>query len=108
MRKLDFARIGAKIKEQRISLGYKQEYVANILDVNPSHISNIERGRVNPSLTILVEMANIMHCSVDVFLNGEYTFEPEKGSDIEKHLAALIRYKTPEIQEKALKIIEIL
>lgn len=69
MTDLDFKAIGLRIKERRQQLGITQEYIANTLDVNPSHISNIECGRANPSLTALVKIANILQCSVDVFIS---------------------------------------
>ena len=60
MTDLDFKAIGLKIRERRQSQGITQEMVANYLDVNPSHISNIECGRANPSLTSLIKIANIL------------------------------------------------
>ena len=67
MTDLDFAEIGSKIKERRLSLKMTQDFIANKLDVNPSHISNVECGRANPSLTALVKIANTLECSVDFF-----------------------------------------
>ena len=75
MSDLDFKAIGLKIKERRQQLGITQEHIANVLDVNPSHISNIECGRANPSLTALVKIANILECSVDYFISGEVTIQ---------------------------------
>ena len=40
MKEINFTRIGTKIREIRLSKGLTQEYVANIADVNTSHISN--------------------------------------------------------------------
>ena len=74
MTDLDFRTIGLKIKERRLSQGITQEVIANHLDVNPSHISNIENGRANPSLTALIKIANVLQCSVDCFINAEYTY----------------------------------
>lgn len=74
MTELDFKTIGSKIRQRRQSLNITQEFVANKLDINPSHISNIECGRANPSLTALVHIGNILHCSVDTFLSEEYSF----------------------------------
>ena len=71
MTDLDFKAIGLNIKERRQQLGITQEHIANVLEVNPSHISNIECGRTNPSLTALVKIANILECSVDYFISGE-------------------------------------
>ena len=46
MKDLDFAHIAKKLKNTRIAKNLTQEYVANIADVNVSHISNIENNRV--------------------------------------------------------------
>lgn len=81
MADLDFKAIGLKIKERRQQLGITQEHIANVLEVNPSHISNIECGRANPSLTALVKIANILECSVDYFISGEYTYKINKEKE---------------------------
>ncbi len=83
MHELNFVTIGKKIKLQRKKLHLTQEYVANMLDVNPSHVSNIECGRVNPSLMALVNIADILHCSVDCFLDTEYDFANSSSASLE-------------------------
>ncbi len=110
MTDLDFKTIGANIKKRRQALGITQEYIANILDVNPSHISNIECGRANPSLTALVKIANILHCSVDDFISKEYTYKVDfpQTSTIDEQLMKKLNFCTNETKEKILKIIDIL
>ena len=81
MTDLDFKAIGLKIKERRKQLGETQEHIANMLEVNPSHVSNIECGRANPSLTALVKIANILKCSVDYFISEEYTYKIDKEKE---------------------------
>ena len=110
MTDLDFKIIGSKIKERRQSLGITQEYIAIQLDVNPSHISNIECGRANPSLTALVKIANILHCSVDYFIEGEYTFKksPDKDNSLDNEIANKLRHCTNDKKEKISKIIDLL
>lgn len=110
MTDLDFNAIGRKIKQRRTAVGFTQEYLANQLDVNPSHVSNIECGRANPSLTALVKIANILHCSVDEFLCGEYTFVKEKNAvdSLEERIEKKLSFCCRETKEKILKIIDIL
>ena len=60
MKELDFPKIAKKLKETRISKNMTQEYIANIADVNVSHISNIENNRVKVSLSTLVQMCNAL------------------------------------------------
>ena len=71
MSDLNFKVIGQKIKERRQSIGITQESIANYLEVNQSHISNIECGRAIPSLFALIQIANILECSVDYFICDE-------------------------------------
>ena len=110
MTDLDFKTIGANIKKRRNNLGITQESIANALDVNPSHISNIECGRANPSLTVLVKIANILQCSVDVFISGEYTFDAE--NNLEQPLDEMILEKlkkcSAEKKSRVLKMIDLL
>lgn len=73
MNNLDFALIGARIKEVRLDRHLTQEYLANATDVNVSHISNIETNKVKVSLALLVAICNAMNVTVDYILENEYT-----------------------------------
>lgn len=110
MTDLDFKAIGLKIKERRQSQGITQEMIANHLDVNPSHISNIECGRANPSLTALVKIANILQCSVDYFISGEYTFHTNKENEktLDDKIMDKLRYCNSDTKNKVLKMIDLL
>lgn len=110
MTDLDFISIGQKIKERRVSLEITQETVANRLNVNPSHISNIENGRANPSLTALVKIANILTCSVDYFIGGEYTFDTDKDKEktLDDSIMEKLRYFDTDKKMKVLKMLDIL
>lgn len=110
MTDLDFKAIGLKIKERRQSQGITQEMVANHLDVNPSHISNIECGRANPSLTALVKIANYLQCSVDYFISGEYTFatDKEKEKTLDDKIMDKLKYCDSDTKNKVLKMIDLL
>ena len=46
MEEISFEHISHRLRELRIARGLTQEYIANKLDINPSHISNIENNRV--------------------------------------------------------------
>jgi len=106
VRELDFVTIGKKIKKRRKAVGMTQDAVADILEVNASHISNIEGGRANPSLTALVNIANILECSVDCFLDGEYTYERDKNLDNE--IADRLRLYDDEKKTRLLKMMDLL
>jgi Predicted transcriptional regulators len=110
MTHLDFKAIGLKIKERRQMQGITQEFIADQLDVNPSHISNIECGRAHPSLTALIRIADILRCSVDYFISGEYTFEIDKDKEksLDDEIMDRLKYCTSDKKLKILKIMDLL
>jgi transcriptional regulator with XRE-family HTH domain len=110
MQDLDFRTIGANIRRRRRELGITQEFIANGLDVNPSHISNIECGRANPSLTALIKIANLLQCSVDCFISEEYTYRIDKTKEpsVDDRIMEKLKYCEVEKKERVLKMIDLL
>ena len=107
---MDFITIGRKIKSRRKAVGITQETVAGILDVNASHICNIECGRAHPSVTVLVKIANILQCSVDCFLNEEYTYKIDQTDtqSLDEEIIDKLKLCDTEKKLKISKIIDIL
>lgn len=106
MVKLNYKEIGNRIKNRRKELSITQEQIAEYLDVNPSHISNIESGRSHPSLTSLINIANLLQCSIDLFVCGEYTYASNRS--LEDDIYHALQKCSPETKEKIFKIINIL
>lgn len=104
MQDLNFEEIGKILRASRIEHHYTQEYVADQIDVNVSHISNIENNRVKVSLTTLVAICNVLNLTVDYVLKSEYTASDSIDREILKELASC----SPEKKEKILKIIRII
>lgn len=65
---MDLCAIGARIKAARERAGLTQEDLAAELDMSPTHISVLERGRKAPKLETLVNIANALHVSTDMLL----------------------------------------
>ena len=65
---IDYKAIGQRIKIARIKKGSTQEAVADIIDVTPAHMSNIETGKTKVSLPTLIAIANALSVSVDTLL----------------------------------------
>lgn len=107
MKEPDFKSIGKKIRERRKFIGVTQEYIANHLDVNPSHISNIECGRANPSLAALIAIANLLQCSVDYFISSEYTYQTAE-KNLDDQILEQLNHCNEITKRKLIKIIEIL
>ncbi len=72
MKELDFDFISKRIKEVRTEKHLTQEYIAKVTEVNTSHISNIETGKVKVSLTLLVGICGALGVTLDYLLENEY------------------------------------
>ena len=104
MKELNFEHIGKKIREVRLAKGLTQEYIANIADVNTSHISNIENNRVKISLPTLVHICNALDVTIDYILASEYTVT----SPLDNEILKALHNCSEEQKEKILQIIHIL
>lgn len=65
---LDYKAIGKRIKIARIKADLTQERLSEIVNVSPSHMSNIETGTTRVSLTLIVAIANALSVTVDDIL----------------------------------------
>ena len=105
MKNLDFCKIGKKIRDIRIEKRLTQEYIADMADVNTSHISNIENNRVKISLSTLVHVCNALGTTVDYILAEEYL---DPSSAIDKAILHELHKCDTSTKERILKIIQIL
>ena len=105
MNELNFPKISKKLKETRISRKLTQEYVANIADVNVSHISNIENNRVKVSLATLVQMCNALNVTVDYILADEYN---DSSAPIDQEILHELQSCSYETKLQILKIVKAL
>ena len=105
MKELDFAQIGKRIKEIRLSKSLTQEALANATNVNVSHISNIERNKVKVSLQLLVHISNALNVTVDQLLENEYI---STTSPAEQEIINAIHELDAEQQRILLKIARVL
>ena len=105
MKELNFYKIGGRIRERRLALGRTQDYLANYLDIDASHISNIEHGRCKVSLTALVGISNALNCSIDYFLMDEYK---DAAIPADNEIIKKLSTCSPEAKEKISEIIDIL
>lgn len=105
MEDLDFAFIGQRIREIRNEKKMTQEYIANAVNVNVSHISNIETNKVKVSLTLLVHICNVLDTTIDYILENEYF---SLDSIIERELIHIFKDMEKEKQEMLLRIAKIL
>ncbi len=70
---LDYAKLGSNIKEARINKGLTQDMLAEMVNCNTSHISNIENSHTKVSLNILLSITNALDTTIDLLLLEQYT-----------------------------------
>ena len=67
---LDLERIGAFIQTGRKEVGLTQAKLGERLGVSAQSVSNWERGETLPDVSLLPDLAVLLHCSVDAILTG--------------------------------------
>ena len=75
---VNFTRIGRRVKEVRNVKGMSQAELAEQIDTSVPYISLIETAAKKASLTTLVLIANALGVTVDTFLSGNLTNDPEE------------------------------
>ncbi len=65
---IDYKSIGKRIKIARVKADLTQERLAEIIDLSPTHLSNIETGTTRVSLATLVNLANALSVTLDDLL----------------------------------------
>lgn len=65
---VDYVKLGARIRARREKARMSQAELASAADISTQHISNIENAKTKVSLERIVDIANILNCSVDELL----------------------------------------
>jgi transcriptional regulator with XRE-family HTH domain len=70
------ARLGEKLREIRVSLGFTLEQIIERLNYKdsplyPTNISGMERGEREPPLTLLLAYARLVNISTDILIDDE-------------------------------------
>ncbi|MCD7737163.1 MAG: helix-turn-helix domain-containing protein [Lachnospiraceae bacterium] len=76
---MDLTEIGSRIKLARRKKKITQEKLADLVDVSPHYIYEIERGTKAMSLQTLEKISLQLHLSVDYLLWGDSAPDPEKN-----------------------------
>jgi len=82
--------------------GMTQEHLAELLDITPIHLKNIEGSRRKPSVPLLFEMMELLDLSVDALVFPERTesavihtdgLTEEEAQAVERLVAVMRRNK---------------
>ncbi|MCI8487059.1 MAG: helix-turn-helix transcriptional regulator [Clostridia bacterium] len=79
---INYKSVGERIKNSRISKSITQDKLAELIEVNPSHLSNIERGKAKMSTEVLVNISRTLNTSIDYLLFGDITLEHDQYTNI--------------------------
>lgn len=74
--------LGNRIREARERKHLTQEYLSELIDISPTHMSVIERGVKGMRLSTFIKVANALGVSADELLQDELTHETQVHSVI--------------------------
>lgn len=63
--------LGSKIKEKRVELGMSQKALADITDLSPGFLSQVERDIAEPSITSLRKISKALNVAIFYFLMND-------------------------------------
>ena len=105
---IDFARVGQKMKELRVSQGITQEKIAKDLDTTIAYVSNVENNRTKLNLRILVYYAELCHVSVEYLLDaGREKAQKVEEDGVEKEIRRALGFYSQEEKQKFLKMLKV-
>lgn len=67
-RKIEYRRVGGKIRKRRRELGMTQERLAELADISSMYMGQIERGERRTTLDHLADLAGLLDLSLDYLL----------------------------------------
>lgn len=97
--------LGARIRQERIKQNFTQEQLAEKLNVSTTYVGYIERGERTLTLAKLVDLAKLLHVSVDYLLTDSLPLSP---SSKEKLWLALLSSASEEDQELILEMAKLI
>ena len=63
--------IGSRIKLLRLTLGHSQESFSEHLHISREHLARIESGSRNPSIDLIIEIADAADVTLDYLILGK-------------------------------------
>jgi transcriptional regulator with XRE-family HTH domain len=95
--------LGERVRHFRTHFGLTQEALARSADLTPKFVSQIENGRVNPSIGVLERM---VHDGFGISLGAFFLWHPERA-DLSSTLALLAR-QPADHHRRIVRVIEVL
>lgn len=102
---IDYGKLGIRIKGIRLSRNLTQDYIAQSVGCNVSHISNVENCHTKVSLNVLLAIANALNVTIDYLLSDQYE---NSSLALDNEILRAIRDCDNEKKERILKMISIM
>lgn len=95
---------GKRLKAARIEAGVKQGRLAKALDVDPKHISRLERGKVKPSFDLVCQASRFLKISPSVLFDFESAVD--NPSIVKQQIHALLEPRDVKALQRARRILK--
>lgn len=107
--KIDFDKVGKKMKQLRNEQGITQEKIAKDLGSTIAFVSNIENNRTKINLRVLMYYSKLCHISIDSLLNaGNPKLIPANDDTVvEQEIARVLKHYSKDEKIKILKMLKI-
>ena len=106
---LDDKALGKRIKIARIKADMTQDRLSTVLEMSPSHMSNIETGSTRISLTALVSIANALGVTVDDLLYDSIVrARPQLERDIQQIVDSCDDYELRVVKDVTQSVVDAL
>ncbi|MBO5450131.1 MAG: helix-turn-helix transcriptional regulator [Lachnospiraceae bacterium] len=102
---IDYEKLGNKIKSIRQSKNLTQDYIANAIGCNVSHVSNIENNHTKVSLNVLFSIADVLGVTMDYLLSDQLS---DKNEVLELEIMKCVKEMPIDQKEQVLRIIRVL
>ena len=96
--------LGKRIREIRKSQGLSQERLAERAGISAQYVSNIERGKENPTLDLLLRLADALKVSLGQMCDFE-TVEDMNQRKMRSSIGAILQKADPDRLRLALKLL---
>lgn len=95
--------VGARVKQAREAKKLSQLRLAEILDVSPSYLSNIEKGKQNMSIMMLFKLCNALDVPADWLLRNN---SPESTAITISEISGLLDDCSPSEREAIVEMVQ--
>ena len=102
---MDSKKVGKRIKDVRTAHGLTQDALAQMIDLTPKYISNVECGVKTPTLPTFVAIANALGCDANSLLSDVLDTTTSQESGL---IASRLSELPPIEQRKILRVVSVM